>query len=367
MVKKDEKKGTYWFVVSAGFYSNGKRRQIKRTGFKTKKEAESVLLQVKNELNSETFVDTSNINFNDYITLWLKKKERTIEPSTYSRYERLIRLHILPYYKDTKLQKINSTKIQQLVDYLAYDLKFARKTCLLATTILKDVFRQAIKENILKQNPVEDIDLPKEKESELIVWDTVDIKKFLSIRNHKGKGKYYLSILIALLTGMRRGEILGLTWDQVDLDNNIIYITQILESDGSGLAKRTKNKKFRQVLIPQIIKEELILHKRKQEISRVKNEWNLVFCTSNGKRVIPNTLNDVLNSMCNKFNLTRLKFHDLRHTHATMLIKENVNIKVIQDRLGHSRVSTTLDIYSHVLPTMQQQVTDKIDELVKCD
>jgi integrase len=366
-IKKDPKRGTYYFVLSAGFYPNGKRRQIKRTGFKTKKEAEAELLKIKNEIINEAYVDLNNVELGDFLKSWLKQKEKLVEKSTYKRYERLCRLYIVPHLGNLKLQKINNSKIQQFIDYLVDELQFSRKTCLLATTILSDVFRQAIKEGIVKSNPVQDIILPKENPTELNVWDDDEIRKFLSIRHHKNRGKYYLAILMALLTGMRKGEILGLTWDQIDFENNVIYITQILESDGDGIAKRTKSKKFRQIMMPNILKEELLSHYEKQKRKCKNNELNLVFCTNNGKRVIPNTLNDVLNSICRKYDLPRIKFHDLRHSHATMLIKQNVNIKIIQDRLGHSTISTTLDIYGHVLPSMQQEVTQKIDELVKCD
>jgi integrase len=147
----------------------------------------------------------------------------------------------------------------------------------------------------------------------------------------------------------------------------VIFISQILESDGSKLSKKTKSKKFRQVLIPDLLKYELIQYKKFQKNNSSCNPNNLVFCTTRGKIVVPNTLNDVLNSICAKYDLPRMKFHDLRHTHATMLLKENVNIKVIQERLGHSRASTTLDIYSHVLPSMQQSVTEKLNKLYDCD
>jgi integrase len=365
-IKKD-KNGTYYFVISAGFNSDGKRRQIKRTGFKTQKEAKERYLIVQNELADEKFIDPSSVTFESFLDKWKKRKRNQIEESTYIRYERLCRLHIIPAIGKMKLQKINTLTVQNLIDDLATEHNFAKKSCRLVTTIIKDVFRRAITEGLVKVNPVQEIDLPKASKSEMVIWDQGDIELFLSLRNERNRGKYYIAVLMALFTGMRKGEILGLTWDKIDFDNSIIHIQQILESDGSKLSKKTKSKKFRQVLIPDILKQELIRHKRIQKDESPSNPDNLVFCTRRGLRVIPNTLNDVLNSYCAKYDLPRMKFHDLRHTHATMLIKENVNIKVIQERLGHSRASTTLDIYSHVLPSMQQSVTEKLNKLYNCD
>lgn len=366
-IKKDNKNGTYYFVISAGFTSEGKRRQIKRTGFRTQKEAKEKYLQIQNELQQEAFVDPNSVAFGTFLEKWKKRKQSQIEESTFKRYERLCRLHINPALGKMKLQKINTITIQNLIDTLAAEQEFARKSCLLVTTIIKDVFRNAIKEGLVKVNPVQDIDLPKASTVEMIIWDQQDIELFLSIRNKRNRGKYYVAVLMALLTGMRKGEVLGLTWDKIDFENNTIHIQQILESDGSKLSKKTKSKKFRQVLIPDLLKYELISHKQFQKIDSPTNPDNLVFCTRRGKRVIPNTLNDVLDGYCSKYDLPRMKFHDLRHTHATMLLKENVNIKVIQERLGHSSASITLNIYSHVLPSMQQSVTEKLNKLYDCD
>jgi integrase len=292
-IKKDTKNGTYYFVISAGFTSDGKRRQIKRTGFKTQKEAKEKYLQIQNELSDEKFVDPSSVTFETFLDKWKKRKQTQIEESTYIRYERLCRLHILPALGKMKLQKINTITVQNLIDSLVAANGFKRKSCLLVTTVVKDVFRTAIKEGLVKINPVQDIDLPKVNEVEMVIWDQDDMEVFLSIRDKKSRGKYYVAVLMALLTGMRKGEILGLSWDKIDFDNNIIHIQQILESDGSKISKKTKSKKFRQILIPDLLKHELILHKKEQKRYTPSNPDNLVFCTYRGKRVIPNTLNDV--------------------------------------------------------------------------
>jgi integrase len=364
-IKKD-KKGKYYFVISAGFTLEGKRRQIKRTGFSSKKEAEEAYLKIKNELLQESFVDPSAVTMETFIDKWKKRKKQQIEYSTFIRYAQICRLQILPTIGSMKIQKISTMIIQNLIDNFV-DNGFSRRSCQQILAVLKDIFRYAIKDGIIKVNPVQEIDLPKPSKAEMIIWDTEDINLFISQRHEKDRGRYYVAVLMALFTGMRKGEILGLTWDKIDFENNKISISQILECDGSKLSKRTKTKQIRHVLIPELLKEELVKHKKLIKKTTSENPDNLVFCSKRGKRVVPNTLNDVLDKICNKYNLPRMKFHDLRHTHATMLIKENINIKVIQERLGHARASTTLDIYSHVLPSMQQSVTDKLNKLYDCD
>jgi integrase len=361
-IKKD-KNGTYYFVISAGFTSEGKRRQIRRTGFKTQKEAKEKYLTIQNELQQETFVDPSSVILETFIEKWKKRKKEQVEKSSFERYERLCKSHIIPAIGSMKLQKITTVTIQELIDTMAFEQGYSRKTLLMVKNLLKDIFRSAIKEGFIRDNPVQEIEFPKANKLEMIIWDQKEIDAFISIRNKKNRGKYYVAVLVALLTGMRKGEILALTWDKIDFENSVIHVQQIMESDGRTIAKRTKNKRFRQILIPDLLKEELLLHKKQQNKDTPQNPNNLVFCTYTGKTVLPFCLNDVLDYYCEKLELPRMKFHDLRHTHATMLLKQNINIKVISERLGHSKTSTTLDIYSHVLPSMQQSVTDKMNEM----
>jgi integrase len=363
-IKKDKERGTFYFVLSAGFNEDGKRKQIKRTGFKTKKEAEQKLIEINSELAKNTFVDNNSILFANYLRKWLERKQTKITLSTLMRYERICRIHIVPKLGHKKLQGITYSTVQDFVDYLSNELNFKKKSCLLATTILKGVLQLAVKEGLIKINPVHDIEFPVQNVKVMSVWDTEHLQQFFSIRKESGVSKYYLAILMAILTGCRKGEILGLTWSNVDLEKGVIYITQILDSEGTEIIKRTKNKKYRNVSIPKLLIEELSKLKTEQTKKIPNNPNDLVFCTIRGKRVIPNTLNEVLDKLCLKYNLPRIKFRDLRHTHATLLLKENVNIKLIQERLGHSRISTTLDVYSHVLPSMQHIVTEKLDKLI---
>ncbi|MEH7547799.1 tyrosine-type recombinase/integrase [Neobacillus vireti] len=358
---KQNNSGSYFIVVEIGKYTGKVREQKKLTG-KTKKEVKDKYLTLINDLENGIFVKPDNATFLSYVEKYLNRKKQQVEESTYKRYERWCRLHIVPALGKMKIQKMNNLVMQRFVDDLANE-GFAKKSCQSVLSIMNGIFKIAIKEGVIKENPIFDLELPKAKENQSVVWNLQQIQTFLSIRNEKNRGKYYVAVMMGLLTGMRKGEILGLTWDNVDLDNNLIYVTQILESDGSKISKKTKTGNFRQITIDEMLKEELIKHKLKQKSEKHGNSQNLVFCTWNGLRVIPNTLNDYLDKLSERLGLPRMRFHDTRHTHATLCITElKESVTIVQGRLGHTRPSTTLDRYSHLFPNSQKSIVEKLNK-----
>lgn len=276
------------------------------------------------------------------------------------------RLHILPALGKMKIQKINQLVIQNLIDDLAFNQGFARKSINLVTTILNGVFKMAITEGVIKEHPVRDLELPKNRKKPMTIWTEKDIVTFLSFgEDIKKRGKYYVAVLMALFTGMRKGEILGLPWDNVDLENKIIHVKQILESNGRKIKLTTKTGIFRQIPFDDVLKEELIRHKEFQKKDSPNNPLNLVFCTRTGKTVVENTVNDVLNNYCKKLKLPRIRVHDTRHSHITMCIHLGANVKQVQERAGHTKASMTLDIYSHEFPNQQQFIVEQMNTKFK--
>ena len=367
-IKKDNK-GKYYFVISAGYNEKGKRRQIKRSGFETKKEAQTQYDKIKAEIVNESYIDGSTVTFGDLGKRWLFNKKYSVQRTTFERYERLYRLHIEPAFAHVRLQSINSIMVQDFIIYLSENKGFSYKTCLTALVIIKDVFVTAKDLKLTNDTPYERIKIPRKATRQINVWTKVNIDRFIELRSHHMRGRYYVAILTGLLTGLRKSEILGLKWSSVDFDNNIIYVDQILTSDGKELKSGAKTKtSVRRVTMPKLLAEELQKHRAKQSTECV-TECDLVFRTKGGIRVVPTSLNKALNQFVDRFNFPPITVHDLRHTHATLLIEQNVNVKLIQERLGHVDVQTTLNIYSHVLPTMQREVTDRLDALfvTECD
>lgn len=365
---KQDKYG-YYFVISAGFREDGKRRQIKRTGFKTKREAQAEMDLIKSELLNDDYIQPSSTYLNDFIDEYLDVKKHSVEDSTTSRYRREVDSNIKPYFQNLKMQNLNPFIMQKFFNYIVEEKGFSRNTCEISRRILSGALSRAVELKLIKDTPMKGIELPKEKEYKFNVWDKNQINTFLKIADspYAKYAKHYITILIALMTGMRKGEILGLTWDNVDLEKRTIFVDKILDEENK-IKFRTKTlTSKRTITIPEMLIKHLIYHKEKQDTELKKhnyiNEDNLVICTLRGKPVYGCNLNRLLTSICEKYELPHIRFHDLRHTHATTLIADDVNFKIVQHRLGHKKSKTTLDTYSHVLPEMQKVAADKLDQL----
>jgi integrase len=172
------------------------------------------------------------------------------------------------------------------------------------------------------------------------------------------------------MTGMRQGEILGLRWQDVDFESSKIYITQTLSHDGSEFMVGAKSASgIRSVTVdPQTI-ERLLKHKRIVENEKglaegVFIDKGLVICTSTGNQLLPRNLMREYKNILSKADIRKITFHDLRHTHASLLLKQNVHPKIVSERLGHSSIKLTLDIYSHLMPNMQKEAADNLAHLV---
>ncbi len=168
---------------------------------------------------------------------------------------------------------------------------------------------------------------------------------------------------MALVTGMRQGELLGLRWKDVDLEKGHLTISQTLSHDG-----KTKSS-LRKILLPastvaKLKKHRAVVLKEKLSQGEEYQDNDLVMCTPSGTPINPANVRRSLNVLIKKAAVPKIRFHDLRHTHATLLLAKGVNVKVISERLGHSNIKITLDTYSHVLPTMQEDAVNKIEEIL---
>ncbi|WP_045295034.1 site-specific integrase, partial [Priestia aryabhattai] len=174
---------------------------------------------------------------------------------------------------------------------------------------------------------------------------------------------------MALLTGIRKGEILGLRWRDIDFEKQVIYIRQIYDGYAKELKVGAKTASgVRSIHIPNMLVNQLKKERKKVLVNKLKqgiayNDYDLVNCTKFGNSLDSSTLSKRFKNHAKKLGLPVIRFHDLRHTHVTMLIQQNVNVKVISERVGHSSIQITLNQYSHVLPSMQQEVADKLNTL----
>jgi integrase len=229
--------------------------------------------------------------------------------------------------------------------------------------------KDAVKWQLLMRNVAESVTPPKTKKVEMQIWDNEKVKTFLEESKYSS---YYPIYLTAIFTGMRRGEVLGLRWQDIDFQNNIIYVRQSLqEVKKVGLTfKEPKSGKSRSISITSNLTLELKkLYeqqlKNKLLFGSVYNDLDLVFAQKNGKPFQPTELARNYRKMVNKSGLPYIRFHDLRHTHATLMLQQGIHPKVVSERLGHSTIGITMDTYTHVLPNMQKDAAHQFELLIK--
>ena len=222
---------------------------------------------------------------------------------------------------------------------------------------------------MIKQNPLQSIEsiISNQEEKEMTFLSKEDIETVLL----KAEGsKYYLPILIAVHTGMRRGEILGLTWEDINLEDRVITVNKQLLYQNKELIltspkTKTSNRKF---MIPSILADQLQQVKNTQDEHKAYYgehyhlETNFVCCEEDGSPLKPYELTSFTSDLSKTLDMP-FRFHDLRHSHASLLLEADVNVKVIQERLGHSTINTTLNVYSHVSQKLERNSIDKFEKL----
>ncbi|MCC5911411.1 MAG: site-specific integrase [Clostridiaceae bacterium] len=362
------KKGTKWYiVVDVGFDERGKRKQKWFSGFKTKKEAEAKLVEILQQLNTGTYVDSKNMKVADYLEKWLQDyAKHKVAPKTYRSYHDTVHIHLNPKIGHYKLEKLSPTIIQSYYTWCIENTELSNTSINYNHKILKQALNQAVKWQLLIRNPCLAVEPPKKEKHKVEVLNEEEINKLLDACKDE---VIYLPIFLAITTGMRRGEIAGLEWKNVDFKENMLYVEKALQRiDGElQLVAPKTQKSNRPVALFDSVVAALKNHKKQQRKNRKALGDDCIIndfvCTWEDGRIIdPDYISNAFNRLTKKLDIPKRRFHDLRHTHATLLLKEGVHPKVVSERLGHSQISITLDIYSHVIPSMQKDAVEKIKD-----
>ena len=287
----------------------------------------------------------------------------------------IVTQHLIPALGAYSLTKLKPLHIQE---YYARAMQTGRldgkegglspQTVLHHHRILKEALSQAVRWQIIAHNPADAVEPPRVGRKEMKVLTPGQIDRLLEAARGS---RLYIAIVLAVATGMRRGEILGLRWQDVDLSAGTVSVCRTLEiTKGRVAFKEPKSTKSRRVIsLPAFAVDALRRHKVEQAEHRLRagpayEDQGLVCATERGTPMIHNFERDYL-ALLDKANLPRVRFHDLRHSHATLLLVQNVHPKIVSERLGHSAIGVTLDVYSHVLPAMQQEAAAKLDTLLQ--
>jgi integrase len=363
------KRGSKWcFVLDIGRDpETGKRRQKWFSGYRTKKEAEKALAQTITEFSQGAYLEPADIPYKDLLRDWL---EQQVKPetsfSTHNNYERTVRKHITPALGNVKLDQLKPIHFQRLFTDMQ-EKGLSPGTVRLVHHCCRRSINWAVKMGMLAKNPVDNTTPPKVKRQEMKYWTPEQVQRFIESAKDN---PYFPFFYVALFTGMRAGEIRGLKWDDIDWDNQRISIRRHITRAGKEvhiLPGTKTSKSGRVVEISESVINVLKRHKIKQAEQLLMiggNKENWVFTNAFGKFLPDITVYHAFLRATEKAGLPRIRLHDIRHTHATMLLQQGIHPKIVSERLGHSTVSMTLDIYSHVIPTMQKEAVAALDRLV---
>ncbi|MED0680652.1 tyrosine-type recombinase/integrase [Aneurinibacillus thermoaerophilus] len=362
------KRGNKWsFVIDIGRdESTGKRRQKRFSGFNTKKEAEKALAQKINELHTGQFVDATKETVGEYLSVWLEDKKAQVRPGTWKSYRWLVN-RMVEHIGKVKLADLKPQHLQKMYNQLQKgERPLSARSVLHAHLVIQEALDRAMKWGMIHRNVAEAVDAPRPKKVEMSVWNAEQIRQFLEVAK---EDRHYIAFLLAITTGMRKGEILGLRWKDIDLERGTLSVRQTFTraEKGHDFQEPKSSSGLRSIALPPGTIEALRAHKIQQSKEKLKagslyQDVGMVVATSIGTPVLSRNLDRTWFRLMKKAGVPRIRFHDLRHTHATLMLKQGVHPKIVSERLGHSNIGITLDTYSHVLPGLQEAAAKQFDE-----
>lgn len=370
------KRGSTWYYSFDIGIIDGKRKRKEKGGFRTKAECEKALRIALNEFEQTGLIFTaSEITFNEYLNLWYNDYVLiNCKYGTADYYKRIINSHLKPYFKEIKLKQLNPAILQKFLNYKMIN-GYSKSSVSNFYGVLSGALKYAVYPcNFIKENPMTYVNIPKYDEK---IKETSDLKiisydNFNKILERFPFGSsFYIPLQIAFHTGMRGGEVTALKWENVDLENKIISVNYTLVSKGKGIFElgtpKTKSS-YRKIDIGDTLVSILKKHKLYQKENKLKygsyyTNSDFVCTKENGELVTTDSLK-YLSRVVNYDLKIPFNFHSLRHTHATMLIENGANIKTVQKRLGHSKLSTTMDTYAHVTDKMKTEAVNILENII---
>ena len=354
------------------------RRRETKAGFATQKECEAAMNKLLVKVEEQVYVPPTKASVREYLVReWLPAVKATIRPTTYRSYEQHVMCHIAPHIGSVKLAKLTGSRVNALYATLAEKGKKDGKSGLSPLTIhhvhtcLHKACKDAVRWGRLPKNPVDAADPPSTRgaaKKEMKTWSAKQLKAFLESVKDDRLGPLWR---VLAMTGMRRGEVCGLRWDDVDLEGARLSVRRALIPHGDGvILSEPKTARGRRSIAPDeatvgAFKTQAALPLSDQDNAEVAwVETGYVFTRDDGEPLHPQRVSRAFDRAIAAAKLPRIRLHDLRHTHASLALAAGINPKVISERLGHATVSITLDTYSHAIPALQEQAAEMIAGLV---
>jgi integrase len=371
---RERSPGRFAIIIDVPDPVTGKRRRKWHSFKGTKREAQIECARLISAVQGNTYLEPSKTTLATFLERWLDYVRSQVTPKSHERYAGLVNQNIIPALGAVHLSKLKPAQISAAYSAaLAHGRRdgtggLAPRTVGHMHRVLKQALGQAVRWELLTRNPADAVDPP------MVDWkpmQTYDLPQTAELIEAVRETPLLVPALLAVLCGLRRGEICALRWRNVDLVAGQLSVVESLEQTKAGLRfKSPKSGKGRTVALSATVVDELRSHriKRAQELLRLGvalSEDHLVIGHADGSVVPPIYISQHWARTIKTTQLAHLRFHDLRHAHATHLLANGVHPKVASERLGHSKVGITLDLYSHVIPGMQEDAAAMVDTALK--
>jgi integrase len=367
---RERSPGHWAIILDVPDPQTGKRRRKWHSFKGTKREAQIESARLISAIQGGTYLEPSKTTLVQFFERWLDHMRSQISPKSHARYSELARKNIAPLLGSVFLTKLRPAQISAAYSKALTEGRrngaggLSPQTVTHMHRVLKQALGQAVKWELLTRNPADAVDPPKMDRG---MMRTYDLDQTAELIEAFRPTRMLVPALLAVLCGMRRGEITALRWKNVDLSNGQLAILESAEQVGSKVRYKTpKNGKGRTIAMSGHLVEELRAHRLRQAEKLLKvgvrlSDDSFVVAQADGSPLQPDTLTQDWVRKLADTSLPRIRFHDLRHAHATHLLGSGIHPKVASERLGHSKVGITLDLYSHVLPGMQEDAAERVD------
>ena len=362
----------YWLLTIGD-----QRRQRSKGGFATKRQAQAYLNETLAALQKGDFTEPNRVTVCEYLLeRWLPAKKASLRTSTWDSYRRNIELHIVPELGRIPLQQLTADRLDRFyADMLAGGHRagggLSPKTVRHLHTTLHKALQDALRKNLVVRNVADAADPPRLRQAgshELRTWTPDELRVFL--RGMAGH-RLYAAWVLATTTGMRRGEILGLRWSDINVAARRLAVRQTVLSVGYeitfGTPKTARGR--RTIALDTTTMKELAEHRARQAeekrlVGSAYQDHGLVFAREDGRPIHPDYFSQSFDRAVIRLGLLKIRLHDLRHTHATLGLAAGIPAKLMSERLGHSTVAFTQDVYMHAIPRMEEAAADQLADLI---
>jgi integrase len=376
---RERSPGHWAIVIDVRDAATGKRKRRWHSFKGTKRATQIECARLISELQGGTYIDPSKATVSAFLDQWLDYTKSRVSPRTYERYVEICQRNIVPLLGAITLVKLRPAQISSAwTSALASGHRghggrgrggtLSARTVHHMHTVLKAALGRAVRWEMLIRNPAEAVDPPRPERAAMTTYDMPQTAELIEVATGT---RMLVPIVLAALCGMRRGEIAALRWEQVDLARGQLSVIQSAEQTKSGVRyKPPKSGKGRTVAMSATVTDELRQHRLRQAQGLLRlgvrqSDATFVCAREDGAPLQPNSLTIYWARLLAGTALPRIRFHDLRHAHATHLLSSGVHPKVASERLGHSKVGITLDLYSHVLPGMQEDAAARVDDALQ--